>query len=485
VREFAQSVEITQQRSFALLKVLSLFPQGEQLARVKRFLNNTPFYPKNATELSDAGFLEVTTLQRLDMIGADAQAKTLVVPRSIRECVRELVTIDEIRDLNRKAADLYFGIEWSRGVFKPPAIYRFDNPNCPSGDISNANAIIVRLFNDAHSLDDERGMQRALGLALTYANALTCGDHFQSVVNLNDQLLPNVSDDLELAEQSAKLRAVFGKCLRMTGAHVRALAMLSEIEDYPLPSSTRQSVLLNLALIHQVAEEDEDARNYARKVMMIDRHSNAALQAQTILIELEPDTPKRSERLASHEVKCRRQKATTAANNIAISRAKSAGSPEERRKILDPIMVLSRDAKDHYNQTRAIIELSKLALDEGRTLTDRELSQLINAYHFLFNERLAPIFDRCHDALWGGFGAIDDYENLRSLFRHSSLYWRLRGKGAQEKKYMALLVDNVAQLPASDNTREVSYFRARARAVGLIPASTPILKISDAGLDGH
>jgi hypothetical protein len=393
-------------------------------------------------------------------------------------CTRtKLISIEEFRELNRKAADLYFGSEWSRGLFKPSTAYRFDNPQCASGDISNANAIIIRIFTDATLSEDRRVTQRTLGVALAYATALSSGDHYQSVVNLCDQLIPSVPLEEELSDQLAKIKSVFGKCLRMTQANIRAHTILSEIADYPLPTSTRQSTLLNLALIYQGQCDDEQARNYSQKVISIDRHSHLALQAQTILIELEPESPKKAEKLAAHENKCRRLKAVTAANNIALSRARSSDA-DERRKILEPVMLISRGTADHYNQTRAVIELSKLALGEGRPLTEKELSQLINAYHFLFSERIAPVFDRCHDALWSGFQAIDDDENLLNLFRHSSLYWRLRGKSGPELKYMKLLAKRVANLEGQQDSRELSYFRARAQAVGLLEGKKKALELT-------
>jgi hypothetical protein len=200
------------------------------------------------------------------------------------------------------------------------------------------------------------------------------------------------------------------------------------------------------------------------------------LQAQAIILEFEKDPLIRDRKLAAHEAKCRRQKAVVAANNIALSRARSTASLEEKKRILAPVMVLSRDTRDHYNQTRAVIELSKLTLDSGLSLGERELSQLINAYHFLFNERIAGIFDRCHDALWQEFATVGDQNNLLSLFRHSSLYWRLRGRDDQEVKYLRKIVSDVQATAAQNGTRELAYFKARASANGLLELEPPVQK---------
>ncbi|MCP9625831.1 metallophosphoesterase [Rhodopseudomonas palustris] len=469
VREFSESTDPTQQRAYALLKALSIFPQGEQLIRIKRFYFNAPFFPKHAIELHDQGFLEVTTLQRLD-VSSEAQAKTLVVPRSIRECVWQLLGLEELRDLTRRAADLYFGKDWSNGEMKSPTFYKFDNPNCSNGDISNASAIIIRLYNDAHASDDERGMARSLGLARSYLSALSRGDHFHSAVTFCDQLLPNV--DIELfPEPLAKLKATFGKCLRMVGATSRARDVLHEVENYELPAGTKQSTLLNLALVYENNDE-ELAREYAQRVISLDRSSANALHAQAILLQFEKDNEIRAQKLASHEMKCRRQKAFVVANNIALARAELVYSLEEKKAILAPVMVLTREKQDHYNQTRAIIELSQISLQTGRSLGERELSQLIDSYHFLFNERIAGIFDRCHDALWQEFTTTDDKQNLLSLFRHSSLYWRLRGREDRELKYLGEALNSARELVSNSSSRETAYIRARASANGVAQLAT-------------
>jgi len=263
----------------------------------------------------------------------------------------------------------------------------------------------------------------------------------------------------------------------MVDLDVRAKAVLHEIEDSPLSPASRQHVLLNLALIYE--DEDEQlARDYADKVIAIDRNSASALHAQAIVLEFEKDQHVRNQKLAAHEIKCRRRKAFVAANNIALSRAKSAKSAEEKRQILAPIMLVNREEKDHYNQTRAVIELSRLSLDDGRSLGDRELSQLINAYHFLFNEKMANLFDRCHEALWREFSMTSDQNNLLSLFRHSSLYWRLRGSDDSEIKYLKKTIKIAQQIPANTNNREFAYLMSRASAKGLSMISAPNRKLA-------
>jgi len=82
--DISRSKDVVQARSFSLLKVLSLFPQGEQLARIRRFYPTIPFHPPYATELLDQALIDVTTVQRLDVQDSSTYAKTLIVTRPVR-----------------------------------------------------------------------------------------------------------------------------------------------------------------------------------------------------------------------------------------------------------------------------------------------------------------------------------------------------------------------------------------------------------------
>jgi len=63
-----------------LLKVLSLFPQGESLSRIRYFYSTKPFFPLHASELRDQGLIDTVMTQRLDAEGEETSPKVLMVP---------------------------------------------------------------------------------------------------------------------------------------------------------------------------------------------------------------------------------------------------------------------------------------------------------------------------------------------------------------------------------------------------------------------
>jgi hypothetical protein len=118
---------------------------------------------------------------------------------------------------------------------------------------------------------------------------------------------------------------------------------------------------------------------------------------------------------------------------------------------------------DFYNGARAIVELASQEGAEER-LTAAERDRLIGAYHYLYNERLFNLFDRCHAALWRIFERDGDHANLLNLFRHSSFIWRLSGRDDRETAYLWRLTRNVRSLIGAgflQSTRDGAYFVVR------------------------
>jgi len=158
IQEIERPTEHHLRRSFDLLKTLTLFPQGEQLSRIKRFNGANAFYPAHARELLDHGLIDASSVQDVHVGGGEVPAKRLAVPRPVRDFVREKIDKAQFTKLNRKAADLYFGTDWRSGTLKQSASLRFDNPHRSSADITNAHTIIVRLLRDALSTSQNQNI---------------------------------------------------------------------------------------------------------------------------------------------------------------------------------------------------------------------------------------------------------------------------------------------------------------------------------------
>ncbi|MBW5440553.1 hypothetical protein FXB41_39050 [Bradyrhizobium canariense] len=463
ILRLASSEDESASRAFGLLKVLSLFPQGESLARIKHFYSAKPFFPPHATALKDQGLLESVTVQHLNTSGEDSSPRILIVPRLVREAVRQALSVDDAFFLDRRAAELYFGADWSSGSYRPPPAYRFNNPHCNTSDLANANVIIMRLYRESVTASDGEMTERVLGLMVSHLTALFKGDHYQSIVTFCEDVLAIVNPD-DHQEKAALIKHTYARALRMCGYHEKSKQVIEEIRDFDFSSDKKESLLLNLALVYQAMRDREEAEKVAKEILRLDRNSFSALQAKSILLEYQRDDPKQEEKLAQLEAICRKRNAIVVANNIALHRAQKQHDPLRITEILRPVLASKGNKEDYYNKARAVIEMAENSLRQGDRLTQRELSNLITVYHFVYNERFPKLLDRAHDVLWAAFREKNDKANLLLLFRHSSLHWRLQGLDQTEATYLeklaAIVGDTVSKRVVS-LSKEVAYYLVR------------------------
>lgn len=465
VENLRQSSEPDLRRAFELLKALSVFPQGEQMERIKRFNGASAFYTSHALELLDRAL--ISSFASADVgIKDGGLKKTLVVLRPVREYLRSRLDEAELQSLDQRAFDLYFGPQWKSTVLKSPAAYRFSDSLQNGSSINNASTLVVRYVGQASREEGGSDLLTALGVASAFLELLLEGDHFRSVNALCEDLLPLIP--LEGFEHSRSIISYeHAKSLRMTGDDERARDILEKLSFKGLSRTVKQSALLNLAMAHQHLQDNKRASEVAADAIREDKRSTAALQAEAIIIELKTDDLQRFKKLKILEETCRKSKSFVTANNIALVRARAPENSSDLDNIIDEVLQSSRVNKDFYNGTRAIIKLCELIIKRGDKITAAQKSQLINAYQFLFNQRLPALFDKCHNALWKAFDDTGDVDNLLRLFRHSSFIWRLGGDLDREGVYLKRLASHIHSSPAQDLRqldRETAYFLVRASA---------------------
>jgi hypothetical protein len=452
------------QRSFSLLKTLSMFPQGEQLLRIKRFLGPHPYLPAHARELLDRGLIDAIPVLDVGEAMTGEIAKTLVVRRPVRDYVRSLMNEEEQSRVNEQALDLYFGDQWRNATYKSPASLKFSDPRRGVAEISNASMVIVRLLRSAVSRADERRIGEAIGAAVFYASKLRSGGHYRGVISLYEDVHASAPDGEFLTELSP-LRQRYAESLRMIGERKRAMPILKEIAEEKLPKRTRIHVLLDLAFCYESEKDLVSAAETAREIISLDSDSSEALQAEAILLAQEDA----SSELDALETRARSRKAHVVANNVALKRANALPLTDVDgiRERLHPVLSTAAQSGDHYNLLRARLRLTRAMQASGAQFGTVERLWLIGAYQYLYNQRLRNLFDECHGLLWDLFETARDETNLLRLFRHSSLVWRLEGRERVEAQFVKRLAAAFAQrltMSLREADRETAYFLTRMHA---------------------
>jgi predicted MPP superfamily phosphohydrolase len=467
VRELSMSKDQSLKRAYSLLQALAVFPKGVEFNRIRRFNGTTPFYLSDVTSLTDRALIAVIEVPDIGPESADAPAKILVVPRPVRDYLRDRLDGDALLGLNSKAAEILLGPKWELGVRKWPSDLDYGSPRCRAGDIANASALIVRLLR-LHR--DRSGAKTGtlVSLAAGFARAIVDGAHFTSAVNFSEDLLPLLQEE-DPDEPRRTILRQYSRALRMIGNPAKAKKVCKQLLQQKLSKDTRQQVLVTLALILG-AEKDPEATEIAKQILEISKSSVHAVQAQALIAQAEKAGPARTKKLAELETMARKRKFTVIADNITLFLAGEAATPEESEALLQKVAKSAEGADRFYNGTRALLKIIEQKDKQGARLTDDEIVRLTDAYSFLLNERVPWMFNRVNGVLWKAFLDRLWLDQLFPLFRYSSIIWRLRGDEEQEIRHLTVLVGLKPQLGQgfSLHDRAVQYFVTRAAHYGML-----------------
>ncbi|RZI59361.1 MAG: metallophosphoesterase [Rubrivivax sp.] len=469
IQELAEARDDVSSRAYALLKVLAMFPQGEQYARVRRFFGTRAFFPGHATRLVELALVEAVSVSLIGNQGSIAEdGRALVVRRPVREYIIRSLSDAELRTLSSKALSLYFGDEWELRGIRTPADLKFKDSRCSAREIGNACTMILRATRAALGSGLSSKAKTALALATAFVAQLISGDHYRSVAGLYDDLLPLhersglvVDLDLELA------RVQYAQALRMIGECERSRELLKICEKTAKTKAMRQQVLLGLALASQSLKVDRaEIVDIAQRAQRIDPKTNLGLQAKAIAISNDDaNLADRDNQLLRLQEEAIKRKAFVVSNNLAIERAAKVKDPERKKAILQEAVQNARRENEAYNFIRASLELAQLSLNQTGSLTQEALLDCTRAYSYLFNQRMDWLFNKCHDILWRHFMSSKSVDNMLELFRQSSLVWRLKDQVAVERRFITQLLPLLGQgfmsgILTAD--RKLLYFMTRS-----------------------
>jgi len=193
-----------------------------------------------------------------------------------------------------------------------------------------------------------------------------------------------------------------------------------------------------------------------------------------MLADLQLAGEERTRRLRELEKGARRKGHTNAANNIALTLARETEDDDEATNILSSVLTDRDKSSGFYNQVRAILEIVERKVEAETPLSDGEIAQLIACYQFLLNERVPSLFNKAHRALWHAFIRRSNWENLLTLFRYSSMIWRLRGEEYREEKLLQDLDRLLGSIPpALVSQHKVSHYYYARSAHHFSPKSPP------------
>jgi hypothetical protein len=457
------SKEDHSKRTWMLLKILSALPSGEVLQRIKYLASRTTLRSEHAEDLLELNLIGVRVASAFMTSAGESKEKfkILYTPRQVRDHVLSLVSSSELEDLTARAIALYFGDHWRSGAAKLRTFG--DNPKSDDRSVlMNASVLALRLLASAVAIGKEHAIKQAITVCKAYCVHGFSHKHFRDMVTVCKDILVLLSIAASSHEKGF-FELTLANSMRMTGDGTEAVEIYERLQLLNWSNSEKISVLMNHAFCLE-EKRPEEAILMAREIIRIDRHSNHALQAHTLILEIEAEENSRA-KLVKIQRDARKRGANVVANNIALSLAYSTPDSAELEASLIEVRDTADKEQDYYNSARSAVQLATLYSNREVALPTEALGDLIRAYQYLFGQRLTSLFDSAHALLWDEFESIRDIPNLLTLFKHSSFNWRLDNKEEKEKSYASRLITMEKKLLKVDilqSNADTAYFLSRS-----------------------
>ena len=484
VSTLAKSKDKSSQRSFRLLKVLSVLPYGETLDALHHYLPVEPFFYENAFQLREFALLDVVPLQQtlpkagLTIRDDQNAPKLLKVPRQVRDYVQTLLSEEESREIFAAGAERYFGRRWRDGKVKLrnlPAEYR----DYLSSGAGNEFAVIHHLIAQARKAADHAAVRKAAKLGILYARHLSVADRYRDLAIVTAALVQTV-DRNEYPNEWSDLASLYGEGLRMTDKDEEAIKYCHaalELGESHFSDDEKATIWLSIALAQQDLNNKDAALEAAEKVTNYSQQSSAdRFSAMALIADLTLGEPAKTIELTKIQRDARQKGYNEIESNISFMLANECEKPSEEKKHLD--RVLETSTPGTYNFFRGIVSKARAVqkMQGESELRPQEILHLISAYSYFHGQRFTSLFDSCHNALWRVYEPDDNPARLLRLFRHSSFVWRIRGDEDREKRYLARLRKRKIEPTDSSIPRtfviEIGYYMRRLKIV-LIDAIAP------------
>ncbi|WP_415881475.1 SIR2 family protein [Neptuniibacter sp. QD34_54] len=428
-------------RSFKLLKVLSVFPAGEIFKNIRRFNNSYPFHLKHLKELQNMGLLETSLLTSDSLDGVDpelSKEKIHTVQPLVRKYVLDHMSPDEVYELTLRAADITFGTGWKQGEIKLNRISKLILTSLAGNGVGNPHSIAINLIRKALENDDQSNLKKAYEIAVLYCEQLRSNDRHRDAVRCCNDLLMHIKDcpDIDLT----RLNVVLGRSLRMIKKHDESIKVLNDVVENGSPSNIQKKrIYIALALSYEskkcfteAVESAKESQKYTKK-----KSSDYYLAEDIIVGCSEKGKDERLQELRSLYTKIKDKK-SSAANNVLLKIANAEKQDDRKIKLLDDVV---RSSSNAYNRYRAIVKKGEILVGQRDVskIHRNDLIEFCKAYGYGFSQRNLFIFNKANEFLWEYFEASGNFYSLLKIFRLSSLTWRFEGKVEEEEYYSTRL----------------------------------------------
>ncbi|MFB3240354.1 SIR2 family protein [Aeromonas salmonicida] len=427
INTISKSETETNKRSFELLKILSVIEYGEE---AKNIIRN---YKSHRFTLTD--FLRLTKIKLIYSIHVDDIIKVVVnkVNPLVKDYIISLLDEDEINKIKAQAINFILGEKWKSGRVKVslPSMSLLNNIDFHPG---NAHTLLAGFFNRKTWEQNEH--EHVMKAAVSYCMTLKSKDRYKELVHFSRLIHDKAHQyDVESIDKY-QITYYLAEGLRMLDQDNECISLLNEPSQKVSPQGPMYNKNLYFDILSTQAlaysDLDDQQAYFIAHILKRESAKNSyfRLLGESILAD-KLDIESKIKKLIALEKKARGCNETTLANNISLELASLEPKSQDTyiNKVID-------SNPGTYSMVRAMLKRLKIVLDKSQnaTLSRNDKSKLLEAYNYLFTQRIDGLFNKCHDLIWKVFINENDTASLFNLITTSSLVWRVNGDINRERE---------------------------------------------------
>lgn len=448
-----ENLKVDHRKIYSLLEAFAVLDCGERLKNIRDSFSENCFIYNDFSKLERDGLIYSLQFENETILKINPLVRDYVLSSLLPDDYLKLVT---------KCLSICIGPDWMSGQIKigPVTQFMLEHTEFYPGNVHT----LIRNYLELTEFDPEsRGTKAIIMASIGYCMYLNSNDYFKELVSFS-RIVFNKICSYECMDKY-HLARYLATGLRMIDENDESVAFLEPLflkfEKSDIYSK-RMAITMMGTLMRALTESNrEKTIFYAKKIKSIaEKNSGLYLSAEA---EISEDLPlsRKIDKLIKLERKARKHKETLTANNISLRLYALLGKSNDQ--YVDS--VINHSETGLYTRIRALISKyeSVMAAEEYFRFTPEVIAELKRAYHYLFCQRLDGLFNRCSELLWRVAVANSDLEYLYTLFKSSSIIWRVNSMPEKELIFANELVGITT--PTQLANGEVQYLQIRIRVL--------------------
>ncbi|HEN4999189.1 TPA: hypothetical protein U6I48_004757 [Klebsiella aerogenes] len=444
-----ENLKVDHKKIYSLLEVFALLDCGERLKNIRENFSESHYVYNDFSKLERDGLIyslhiENETILRINPL--------------VRDYVSSALSRDDYLVLVKKCLSICIGPDWMSGQIKIGPVTQFMLLHTEFYP-GNVHTLIRNYFELTEFDPESRGTKAIILASIGYCMFLNHNDYYKELVSFSRMVFNKISS-YECMDKY-RLAWYLASGLRMIDEDSESAEFLEAIFKKFEKSDcySKQMALTMMGTIMRAFSENDKNKTiqYAKAIKSVaDRNSGIYLSAEAEICDALPKSTKIN-KLKKLERKARKHKETATANNISLRLYSLLGNSNDQ--YVDT--VINHSETGLYTRIRALVSKyeSVLAAEEYFRITPEVVVELERAYNYLFCQRLDGLFNRCSELLWRTAVFNRDLEYLYTLFKSSSIIWRVNSMPEKELVFANELVSITT--PTRLASGEVQYLQIR------------------------